>query len=816
MTKGFSKRRGKSAATIIALVSTYGLLAAEPASAQVSPGTDSPDESSPVVELGIDVSAGYTDNVFATRNYKVDDFLLIARPSTGLTFVDGQDRLVVRGEGEIGRYESTESEDYEDWLVGIDGRLRASRNLTLLGGGEFQWEHEGRSSPDAENGIEPTRYERLYMFGGAIARSGKVSIRPALQFNRYDFHDVEADGGFIENDDRDRSQIEAGARLAYAVADGTDLFLQGAFDRRDYDREVDDFGYRRDSRGGSIVAGIRRIFSPQLSGEAFIGYLGQNYEDPRLEDVSTIDAGALVTWTGLRGLAATFRVDRSAEETTLPAASSYLLTSGSLTLSATPHSRLQTGLTVAGSKYDYRGDPRSEFVTSGNLWLRLWLNRHIYAGLDYSLSQRASNAAGFDYDENRLMIRLGAELRPRYSAAAPPIRFDDVTPGGFYAGMYGAHGTMVTGLDGPRGRGSNTADFGDRGFAGGVMLGYGTTVGNLYLGAELEGALGGPKWLHVADRTFSIRKKDSFGLAARAGWIARSGSLIYGRIGVSSTALNTEYLHSENLFDDTARYAGLAFGVGAEAATARHGFVRAEYVLTSYGDVDVPTGNEDFDNLSTSEGQFRLGAGLRFGKSAADAGKAASPTRFGGPYVGLQFGHGGLVSRNRGIRSGGTSIDIQRSGLGPVGGIFGGIGGIWRPVYAGIEADAEVSGIDWNIERDPDGRVYSAERQYSASIAARVGWIISQSALFYVRAGPAWTKFRIPYATSGDSVLSKRTQAGLRIGAGLELGISSRGRFRVDYSTTGYGDYDVDYGEGNSDRFNHRDNVARLGVAWGI
>lgn len=799
-----------------ALLSTCALLVASPAVAQDAAQPPSTDADSSILDLGIDFSVGYSDNLFATRNYKVDDFILVTRPTARLTLVDGQDRLVVRGEGEIGRYFDVEAENYDDWLLGADGRVRLSRNITLLGGGEYQWEHESRESPDAENGLKPTKYRRLNLFSGAIMRTSGFTIRPAIRFNRYNFDDVAAAGGTINNDDRDRSQYELGARIVHSVADGTDLFVQGAWDSRTYDQRTDDYGFRRDSDGGTVTVGIQRTFSPRLNAEIFAGYLGQDYDDPRLEDVRTFDVGALVKWTGPGGLGATFRLDRSVEETTLPGASSYLVTAGSLTVSAMPHPQLQTGLTLAGSQYDYRGDPRSEFVTSGDIWLRYWLNSHLYAGLDYSLSQRTSNAAGYDYDENRLMFRLGAELRPHYSSDATAISFGDTRPAGFYAGLFGGHGALVTGLDGPRGEGSNTADFGDTGFAGGAMLGYGTTVGDVYFGAELEAQLGGADWLHVADRLFSVEKKNSVAIAGRIGWLTASRDLVYGRIGVSSASLDTQYSHAEDVFDDTARYTGLNFGVGAEAGAAGNGFVRVEYVLTSYEDVDVPTGNDRFDNFSTSEGQFRLGAGIRFGGPSTKSAKATSPTRFGGPYVGLQFGHGGLVSQNRGVRSGGTSIDIQRAGFGPVGGVFAGIGTTWRRFYIGAEAEADISGINWNIERDPNGRTYSTEQKYSLGAAARAGWLISDFAILYGHVGPAWTRFRIPFATSNDSVVSKSTRSGLRIGGGMELGIGARTRLRFDYSTTDYGGYDVEYGEGNSDQFDHRDNLFRAGVALGI
>jgi hypothetical protein len=801
---------------MIALCSTCTLFVAGPALAQAketASAQPSPVSKNPIVELNFDVTAGYTDNVFATRNHEVDDLLVITRPSARLTFADGQNRMVIRGEGELGRYQDVQSENYDDWLLGVDGRLRASGGLTLLGGAEYQWEHEGRSSPDAEDGLEPTRYGRLYVYGGAIARTGKFTIRPVLQLNRYDFNDVEAAGGSINNDDRDRTQVELGARIAYATANGTELFVQGTRDRREYRERVDDFGFRRDSRGGSLVAGLHKTFSPSLNAEVFAGYLGQDYDDPRLKDVATFDAGMLVNWSGPRGLAATFRLDRSVEETTLPGASAYLVTSGSLTFTATPHPRLQTGLTLTGSKYDYRGDPRAEFVAGSDVWLRYWLNPHIYAGLNYSLSQRTSNAAGFDYDENRLMLRLGADLRRHYAGETDSIIFDDIAPAGLYAGLFGAHGALVTGLDGPRGQGTNTADFGDSGFAGGAMFGYGTTIGNAYLGAELVGEVGGPDWLHVAERVFSVDRGVSIGVAGRAGWLTPARDLLYGRLGLSRTQLRTRYDLFENSYDRKKWHTGMDFGVGTEAAAGARGFVRAEYVLTSYNDIDVPSGMGD-DNMSSGEGQFRLGAGIRLGALAKDS--AITPTDFGGSYLGVQIGHGALVSRNLGVREKSQAIDIQRAGQGPVAGVFAGIGMTRAGLYVGAEVEAEISGVDWNIERDPNGRIYAAERQYSIGAAARVGWQISKSAMIYGRVGPAWTKFRIPYATTGDSVLSKSTRRGLRMGGGLEVGVGARSRVRLEYTTTGYGEYDVEYGESNSDNFKHRDNIARVGIAWRI
>lgn len=818
MTTQPQARTGRATFPLKAALLISSAVLAQPARAQDSPAP--PPAESPVTtsfDAGIESTIGYSDNIFATRQGEVDDVLLTLRPSLNFNLRSGEDRLSIRAEGEIGRHSDFSSEDYDDWLIGLDGRFRAAPNLTLLAGGEYQWEHEARASPDAENGVEPTRYERAHGFAAAQYRGSGWSARLAGAVTALDFGDVAAIAGAINNDDRDRVRSELGARLGFEVAPKIELFVQGSYDRRDYDDATDDSGFRRDSSGLGLVAGVRRTLAGRLTAELFAGYLTQSYRDPRLPDVRGVDFGALVEWTGPGGLTATFRLDRSVEETTLAGASSYLLTAGSIGVRAAPHARVQAGAALTGGHYDFRGAPRTEFVTGAELWGRYWLDRHLYLGIDYRFAQRASDAAGFDYDENRLFLRLGAQLRPRWTGEAAPLLLGQEVPGGPYIGLLLGHGALVTGLDGPRGPGSNTADFGGRGLAYGAVAGWGFVSGRLYVGAELEAFAGGPDWLHVASRTFSVDKKDSFGIAARLGFLTDARDLVYGRFGIGSARLRTDYQHSESQFGESDRRTGIGFGLGLEGKAGRRGFVRAEYVLTSYGDYDVPTGAGDsgipqFDNFSNSEGQFRIGAGLRFGTPSAHAPEGAT-TDFSGPYVGVQIGHGALDSRNLGERTGDVPVDIMRGAHGPVAGVIAGWGLGFRRFFVGAEAEADVSGIDWNIERDPTGRIYSARHEYSFGAAARAGWRVSGSALLYARAGLVRTRFDIPYETSNRSVRSRETQSGLRFGGGLEIGLGGRARLRLDYTVTGYRRYDVLYGE-NSDSFDHTESLLRAGLLW--
>ncbi|WP_447952819.1 outer membrane beta-barrel protein [Sphingopyxis chilensis] len=764
------------------------------------------------LDAGLEVAVSYDDNIYVTRNREQDDFYLIVRPSLKLRLGSGDTTLTVRGAGEIARYADLSSEDYDDWSLAGDARTALSKTLSLTGGAEWRWDHESRASPDAVSGIEPTRYQRGFGYLGIIGSSGKLTGRLAGTVTRHDFDDVPGAGVTINNDDRDRLQGEIGARGGVRVTSGTELFVQGAFDWRDYDLQTDDAGYRRKSEGLNIAAGVRRKLSDAWSAELFAGWIRRDYRDPRLLDVDGWDIGAVLDWTGDKGLGGSFRLDRSVEETTLPGASGYIATSGRLALRADVGPRLTAGIGLSGSHYDYVGADRSEFVIGGDLWVRQWLSRHIYLGVDYSHAERSSNAAGSDYDQNRFRVSLGVELRPRHTGDAPRVAWRGAAPGGAYVGLLASHATLITGIDGPRGPGSNTADFGDMGGGVVAVAGYGVLAGRLYLGIEAEAALAGPDWQHSADRVFSMSKDNAVGLSARAGWATPHSDLIYTRFGITSTRFGTEYAHDASAYSQAERRTGFSAGFGVEARAGRRGFVRAEYLVASHDDFDVPTGDGDFDNFSPNETQFRVGGGIRFGRVAA-ATEELQSMRFDGAYLGFQIGHGALVTANQGVRSGGTELDVTRASRGGLLGLYGGYGTLIGRGFLGLEAEADISAINWNIDREANGRTYSAEHDYSFGGTARAGLLIGEAALIYARVGALRTRFDIDYATSGLAVRSRETRTGVRYGGGIEVGLGPRARLRLDYTITDYASYDVEYGR-NADHFDHSETLFRVGLSW--
>lgn len=780
-----------------------------------------------VIDPRLTISELYSDNVFATRNDKVDDFVTVISPSLRIESDWTEHRLNLYGSADIGRYRDRGSEDYDDWRIGTDGRFDFSPDANLFAGARFTHDHEPRESPDGVDGTEPTIYEEVYGFAGGFVRMDETSARLAGTYRHLDFDDVGSTTGTINNDDRDRELFEVGTRLGYLVAEGREAFFQGAADLRRYDAAVDDAGFVRDSGGFGIAGGMVFGLEDNSQLELLLGYLHQNYDDPALEDVHAADFGARLTLYPTLRTTVTGIVDRIVSETTAVGASSYLST----TYGAIVEHRLAPDLSAEASAFytinDYVGIQRRDQIFDVGMGAAYFLSPQFWVGTDYSYRRRESEAVGEDYDENLIFLRLGAQWSPQYTdedmaayrsgaGAGPDL-------GGFYGGVQFGPGELNTGLEGARGGGGSlTADFGDTGWTGGLFAGYGSRFENWYLGAELDGEISDTGWFHArlpGGRVFTVDKQTSFGASGLLGYYLPEDNLVYGRFGVVGTQFETNYTVPSGETTTREEFeTGIRFGGGVEVPAWNGLFVRLEHSYTAYQDYDIQAGlgGAGVDNFSNTENVTLLGIGYRFGMTAEDAADAevdAERNPFSGFYAGAQLGHIGLVTDNTGPREAASALVADRAGHGGAAGVFGGYGVRFGDIYLAGEIDAELSDASWDIERDPNGRVYSVDKHHSFGGSVIAGYVLDDSALLYGRAGVVRTGFETEYTEGGSTVDSRDGQIGLRFGGGIEVPASEAVSLRLEYSHTSYKQYEVEYGAG-TDTFENSENQFRIGVAY--
>ncbi|UCH73406.1 MAG: outer membrane beta-barrel protein [Rhodospirillales bacterium] len=780
-------------------------------------------------EIGVTLSGAYDDNIFATRNNKEDDFITIVSPylqvqsrgeNHGFSFDVGAD---------IGIYSENDRENYEDYWGGFEAGFDAGSAAEIFGGARFSHLHEDRGSPDDAQGLYPTVFDSSEAFLGFQLRGSTISARFGGTFERLDYEDVQSTIGTVNNDDRDRDLWSLGARFAYRTSQTLEFFVQGASNTRRYDQTPDDNLQDRDSEGYSAALGVRFRGGATVDGEIHAGYMGQDYSDPALKDVSTPDFGGIVRWRSSSTTVVSGSLDRTIEETTLLDASSYVWTSVGANISNRLQRNLTTSLDARLGRRDFQGINRADDITDLGMGVAYYFQPRLFIGLDYRLINQDSNLSSFDYTENRIFLRLGAKAiqssQPDAAAALAETR-EGSAPDGVYVGVQANHNSLVTELFGPRGAGGTLeADFGDHGFGGGVFLGYGRRFGDWYLGAEAVADSASTDWGHANvgvggdpdGRIFSVRRGASYGLEGRIGAALYDGSLLYGLAGVVRTEFETDYSTAGVDVTQEDEMTGLRVGAGAEFPLTGGLFGRMEYAFTSYADYDVDVSG--VDNFANKENTLRLGLGYRFGEPGR-APETAEKHDFVGPYAGLYLGVGTLYSDNTGARVSGGGINrfltVERADSGAVGGGLAGIGTTLGPIYVGAEVSGELSNINMTGDRDPTGRTYSVQREESYGASGRIGVVVNGSTLIYGRAGPVRTRFVTDYShTTGgstNSVSTKNWLTGLQYGGGVEMPASARTFVRLDYSYTDYDDgYVVDYVSG-VDSFEQSESTVRLSL----
>ena len=777
------------------------------------------------VNPAITVSEGFDDNVFSTRNRKVDDFLTVVAPRVDVEASGSDFEVKLNAGAEIGRYRENDRENYDDYFVGGEGRYRFSPDSSVFGGLTYAYDHEERESPNDVNGLEPTIYDDVQAFLGAANRFGLINTRLGVTFQRLDFDDVvAAGGGQINNDDRDRDQFTAGGRFGYQLTPRHEVFGQVAADVRDYSSRVDDLGLDRDSDGYSAAIGLRYERDRTFEAEVLGGYMAQDYDDRQLKTIGAWDASALLNWrvapnTTLKGF-----FDRTIEETTV-FASGYVNTGLGASVERLIRPDLSAEIGLAHYDSDYYGNGRKDEVVIYTLGGRYYLTPNFFTGVDFRHVERDSNDPGEDYNDNLLLLRLGAELAPGYDAAT--LASPGVPEGiaGFYGGAQGSFGKLGVELQGDRGPvgggGALTADFGNHGFGGGAFLGYGAAFGPAYLALELTGDASEANWGHVRSpegRIFGVHKGKSVSLGPLAGYLL-PGGMVFGRFDVVGAELDTEYSEAGAVFDEDHVLKGLRFGVGAEAPVSGGMFLRMDYTHTAYEDYIVPSRMGRLDNFANDESMVRAGFGYRFGAAQARSNEPNFVADFNGPYIGANFGHGAIGTRLQGPREeggAGGALDADYADDGVTGGAFAGYGQTFGAFFIAAEVEAELSDHNFDLDRQGGGRQVQLEKQDSYGAALRLGLVVQQAALVYARVGAVATEFQIDYATGGGRTLAQQERLlGVRFGGGLELPATEDIFVRLDYTYTDYEGDDIAFGGmGQTDLFDSAESLFRLGVGY--
>ena len=355
----------------------------------------------------IDLRGEYSDNIYATKGNKVDDFIFGIRPQISGQSLWKRHSLRMSAYGNFGLYADNPDENFEDAGVNTDAAIDIAENSRLNVKVSATRDHERRDSPDDARGTTPTIYHRITPELKFDQRINRVALRLMASAEYIDFDDVETNTGAILNeDDRDRLTWELEGRAGYDVSRNVQLYVSALTDHRIYDDQFDDDGVERDSNGFGVFGGIIVDLAGTLSAEAYVGYRRQSFADASLVNVSGVAGGLNLIWAPTKLTTVTVTGERTVEETTLTGSTASLNTAFDLSVDHELRRNLVITLSAGYLNRHYEGIARDDDNWRGSIGMQYLISRHFRLRGGYTYNSRRSNVIGTGYDTNSAYVNL--------------------------------------------------------------------------------------------------------------------------------------------------------------------------------------------------------------------------------------------------------------------------------------------------------------------------------------------------------------------------------------------------------------------------
>jgi hypothetical protein len=316
----------------------------------------------------------------------------------------------------FGIYTADATQNYQDFSFGTDGRYDIQKEWNTYGGISYSRGHEALGTPNTVTGqLQPNFYYQLTGNAGYYQRFGDFKTRIDGRVDNYNYQNNPFVPGTIPNSDRDRTEIRESLRVGYEFIPGYEIWTRGGFNQRLYRFVPDTNGFNRNSSGFDIVGGFALDLGGITSLEFFAGYIQQNYVDVAFKQINVPTFGLTGYWNPYRPLWIKPYIKRTVDDSALSNASAYLNTSGGLDVNYNMRPNIRLDGHADYSVIDYQaisGTPGAEYdqyytVRIGLLYLP---TPNFYVGPTYQFVHRTSNIVNGDYDQNMILLRLGARL----------------------------------------------------------------------------------------------------------------------------------------------------------------------------------------------------------------------------------------------------------------------------------------------------------------------------------------------------------------------------------------------------------------------
>lgn len=363
----------------------------------------------------------FNDNINAAPSSvgKTAGFIQLINPILELKSDWNNHMLHAYAKGGFGLYSvNPQLNDYQDASIGADGRLDIQRNWNVYGGASWNRRHDEFGTPNTPTGVglPVTVYNQTTANVGYFQQFNRLNVRLDGRYDNYNYFNngLGPAQGVIPNSDRNRDEWREALRFGYEFSPGYEVWVRGSFNQRRY-FQLDTSGLDRSSNGFDVVAGMIIDLGGITAVEVFAGYLQQTYVSGQFATISTPTFGLTGYWNPMRDLWVKPFIRRTVDDSAFTGSAAYVSTTGGLDVSyqARPNLRVDAHADYAVADYSALSaggtNQYDQYITL-RAGLVYSLTPNFYLGPTYQFIHRTSNQFNGDYDQNVVMLRLGARL----------------------------------------------------------------------------------------------------------------------------------------------------------------------------------------------------------------------------------------------------------------------------------------------------------------------------------------------------------------------------------------------------------------------
>ena len=419
---------GAAAETVMATSSkatreTDPILAEQPVNQRIQPGFDIPGIhlGNLLIHPSMQLLEVFDTNVYATKNNHKSDLVSIVSP--GLTVQTLQPRYGAKliALSHHGFYADNSSENYNDTRISLDPYYRMMHASVFKGRLLLDHSHELRSSEAANTNFgaeEPVRFTQSLGRLWWEYKPSHFAFTPYVEHAVLAYNNVgrRSGGPAFINNDRDRSEDEIGAKLAYELFGKNQLYLQNRGFSRDYKRadyNNTTFSYSgasRDSKGWETRAGTTYFLTPLTNLDLNVGAYHQSFQDSFFKDANVAVARAVMTWQTTALTTCSFGVERQVLETTQDDASAFIQNGFDAKVFHELRRHIILGAQANIGSNDYIGNDRRDDYWAAGFSGLYRLSRSLGLKADYAFENRNSTLAAADYSKHQVFVSLQVEF----------------------------------------------------------------------------------------------------------------------------------------------------------------------------------------------------------------------------------------------------------------------------------------------------------------------------------------------------------------------------------------------------------------------